>query len=188
MDSEDKIQIRLEFTPNPTTLKFVANRTLLEQGAANFTSKEKAQLSPLAGDLLEIPGLTAVLIGSNFVTVTKSPSGDWDVVAEEVPKTLENFLKSGRPVVSPEWKPEDRASGQETDVVKKIREVLDAEIRPAVAMDGGDIIFDKFENGVVFLHLQGACSSCPSSTATLRMGVEVRLKELIPEIREVVQV
>ncbi len=187
MSSAEKIQIRLEFTPNPTTLKFVVNRTLVEQGAANFTTKEKAKLSPLAAELLDIPGVAATLLGTNFVTVTKSPSGDWDVVAEEVPKTLERFLESGKPVLSSEWKPEDKATGNETDIEKRIREVLDSEIRPAVAMDGGDIIFDKFEDGTAFLPLQGACSGCPSSTATLRMGVEVRLKELIPEIREVVQ-
>ena len=184
---QNKVEIRLEFTPNPTTLKFVVNQTLLPTGSANFTDPNKTADAPLAEALMKVSGVTAVLIGTNFVTVTKGPTGEWDVVAEEIPKTIESFLTSGKTPFSPNWKPADTSNEKDTELEKKIREVLDAEIRPAVAMDGGDILFDRFEDGVVYLHLQGACSSCPSSTATLRMGVEVRLKELIPEIREVVQ-
>ena len=189
MDSAN-VSISLEFTPNPNTLKFVVNRTFLERGAANFTSVEKADKAPLAQKLFSVPGVKGVLVGTNFVTITKSPEGDWDVLADQVPLTIETHLKSGAAVFSPDFAHAAPAipTGDQSEIEKKIREVLDNEIRPAVAMDGGDITFGKFEEGIVYLHLQGSCSSCPSSVATLKMGVEMRLKEVIPEVKEVVQV
>lgn len=188
--STEPVSISLEFTPNPNTLKFVVNRTFMERGAANFLNKAKAEHAPLAHKLFDIPGVDAVMVGTNFVTITKSAAGSWDVLAEEVPKTIEKQITSGGEIFDKDWDPASltAATGNETDIEKKIREVLDNEIRPAVAMDGGDITFGKYEDGVVYLHLQGSCSSCPSSVATLRMGVETRLKEVVPEIREVVQV
>jgi len=183
----DAVSISLEFTPNPNTLKFVANRQFMDKGAANFTAAGQTKESPLAKALFQIPGVSAVMIGTNFVTITKAAEGDWDVLAEQVPETISDHLKSGAPALTPEWKA-PAATGDETEVEKKIKEILDNEIRPAVAMDGGDILFGRYDNGVVYLHLQGACSSCPSSIATLKMGVEARLKEIIPEIKEVVQV
>jgi Fe-S cluster biogenesis protein NfuA len=184
-----EVTISLEFTPNPNTLKFVTNQSFLERGAANFPEASKAEPSPLAQKLFAIPGIAGVMIGTNFVTITKAPNGDWDIVAEEVPKTIETFVKSGASIFKAGWQPEaPKSSGPAGDIENKIREVLDNEIRPAVAMDGGDITFEKFEEGVVYLHLQGSCSSCPSSVATLKMGVETRLKEVVPEIKEVVQV
>ena len=188
MDTQP-ITVSLEFTPNPNTLKFVVNRTLVEKGAANFTDLTKAAHSPLAQKIFSVPGIQAILIGTNFVTITKSPSGSWDILAEEVPKAIENHLGSGSPLFDPNWNFDaPTASGQDSEIERKIKEVLDKEIRPAVAMDGGDITFGKYENGIVYLYLQGACSSCPSSIATLRMGVETRLKEVVPEIKEVVQI
>ncbi len=186
--STEPVSISLEFTPNPNTLKFVVNRNFLEKGAANFTDRAKAAHSPLAQTLFEVPGVEALLIGINFVTITKSTTGSWDILAEDIPKAIESHLSAGKPVFDPNWKFEGSASAQDTETERKIKEVLDNEIRPAVAMDGGDITFGKYEDGIVYLHLQGACSSCPSSIATLRMGVETRLKEVVPEIKEVVQV
>lgn len=188
----EKIQISLEFTPNPNTLKFVVNKRLLEKGAANFLSLEEAkQKSPLAQVLFSISGVSAVMIGPNFITITKSVEGDWDVVAEQVPQKIESHLVSNLAIFSENYNPSEPTSTsskpEDQEIEKKIREILDTEIRPAVAMDGGDITFGKFENGIVYLSLQGSCSSCPSSTATLKMGVETRLKELIPEVKEVVQ-
>jgi Fe-S cluster biogenesis protein NfuA len=185
-----KVSVSLEFTPNPNTLKFVVGQQLLEKGAANFADVSKASPSPMAQKLFAVPGVKGVLIGTNFVTITKGPEGDWDVVAEEVPKTLESFLTSGTPIFEAGFDPAaaSASSGTGSDVEKRIKEVLDNEIRPAVAMDGGDITFGKFEDGIVYLHLQGACSTCPSSIATLKMGVETRLKEVVPEVKEVVQV
>lgn len=183
------VMINLEFTPNPNTLKFVVNRTLIERGAANFSESSKADNSPLAQKLFAVPGVSGVLIGTNFVTITKAADGDWDVIADEVPKAIEGLLQSGQPVFVPGFDPNaSSGASNESEIEKRIREVLDNEIRPAVAMDGGDITFGKFEDGIVYLHLQGACSSCPSSIATLKMGVETRLKEVIPQIKEVVQV
>jgi Fe-S cluster biogenesis protein NfuA len=188
--NQDLVTVTLEFTPNPNTLKFVVNRQFLERGAANFTDVEKASVSPLAHKLFQIKGIAGVMIGTNFITITKGNDGDWDVIAEEVPKTVEAFVLSGAAFFSKEWSMNTptESTGENAEIELKIKEVLDNEIRPAVAMDGGDITFGKYEDGVVYLHLQGACSSCPSSVATLKMGVETRLKEVIPQVKEVVQV
>ena len=186
------VQISLEFTPNPNTLKFVVTPPLFKQGAANFTEKSAAEKSPLARKLFEVPGVAALLIGSNFVTITKTPDGDWDVLADKVPETIDQHVTSRQPIFEEGYDPMARtgtsSTGPQAEIENRIREILDTEIRPAVAMDGGDITFGRYEEGVVYLHLQGACSSCPSSVATLKMGVETRLKEMIPEIKEVVQV
>lgn len=188
--SNDQVSVTVEYTPNPNTLKFAVNRTLLERGAANFTDVSKAEKAPLAKKLFGVPGVAAVMIGPNFVTVTKSPDSSWDALAEGVPKMLEIHLRAGEPIFSPDFStlPPEQTSGPNAEIERKIREVLDNEIRPAVAMDGGDITFGKYEDGLVYLHLQGSCSSCPSSIATLKMGVETRLKAVVPEIKEVVQI
>ncbi|MFM8270334.1 MAG: NifU family protein [Pseudomonadota bacterium] len=188
----ENIQISLEFTPNPNTLKFVVNTRFMERGAANFLTPDQTKdKSPLADALFKVAGVSAVMIGPNFITITKATQGDWDTIAEQVPQTVEKHLKSALPVFSPGFDPmastASSSKPEDQEIEKKIREILDTEIRPAVAMDGGDITFGKFEDGIVYLSLQGACSSCPSSTATLKIGVETRLKELIPEIKEVVQ-
>ncbi len=187
----EPLSINLEFTPNPHSLKFVVNRTLLERGAYNFTSSEKAQKAPLALKLFEIPGVEGVMIGTGFVTITKAITGDWDVLADRVPTTLETHLNAGLPVVDPDFveaQSQTASSGGESEIENRIREILDTDIRPAVAMDGGDITFDHYADGVVYLELRGACSTCSHSMATLKMGVETRLKDAIPEVKEVVQV
>jgi len=179
--------VSLEFTPNPNTLKFVVNRELLAQGAANFADRSKADgKSTLASKLFNTPGVGGVMIGRNFVTITKTETGDWDIVHEKSRDILEQHLSAGLPIVDESAMNANAQGGG--DVEQKIREILDNEIRPAVAMDGGDITFDKYEDGVVYLFLQGSCAGCPSSTATLKMGIETRLREAIPEIREVVSI
>lgn len=187
-----QVSITLEFTPNPNTLKFVVNHQFLERGAANFTDESKTTTSPLAKKLFQVPGIQGVMIGTNFVTVTKGMQGDWDIVAEQVPKTIESHLQSNEPIFTAEYfenlAKAPAGSGSSSEIELKIREVLDNEIRPAVAMDGGDITFGRYEDGVVYLQLQGSCSSCPSSVATLKMGVETRLKEVVPEVKEVVAI
>lgn len=188
MSAQERIDISLEFTPNPNTLKYVTNRTLLERGAANFSSQNAAERSPLAKRLFSVLGVSAVMIGKNFVTVTKGAEGDWEGLNRGVNEVLADHLGKNMPVVDADFTtggPTGQGSGAIED---KIREILDREIRPAVAMDGGDITFEKFENGTVYLYLQGSCSGCPSSTATLKMGIENRLKEAIPEVQEVVSV
>jgi len=184
---ETPIAITLEFTPNPNTLKFVVNRPLLDQGTANFSHADAATHAPLAKEVFQVPGVSAVMLGTNFVTITKAPTGDWDVIAEQVPQAVERLLLSGEPIVDAEWLAAQRDPTTATnELEQKIIDILDSEIRPAVAMDGGDITFGRFEDGIVYLQLQGSCSSCPSSSATLKLGVEARLKERIPEVLEVV--
>jgi Fe-S cluster biogenesis protein NfuA len=183
------VYVSLEFTPNPNTLKYSVNRTLLEKGALNVLNKKDAEAkSPLALKLLDIPGISAVMIGKDFVTVTKTEEGDWDVVHKNTSGTIESHLAASLPVVNLDALSESAHGGGGSQIETKIKEILDAEIRPAVAMDGGDITFDRYEAGVVYLYMQGSCAGCPSSTATLKMGIETRLKEQIPEVLEVVAV
>lgn len=180
------IYVSLEFTPNPNTLKYVVNRDLVRK-TVNFSKPADADLrSPLAAKLFAIPGISNVMIGRNFVTVSKTEEGDWDVVHKGASSTIEKHLAANELVV--EESADEASSENSSEVEAKIKEILDNEIRPAVAMDGGDITFDRYEDGIVYLHLQGACSGCPGAAMTLKMGVENRLREAIPEIVEVVSV
>ena len=185
--SAEPLEIAAEMTPNPNTLKFNVNRVLAESGSMNFTDPEKAKTVPLPEKLFEIENVIGVMVGRNFVTVTKSPSANWQPLVEPITKSLRTLLESGQPLFGQTQETPEAASGA-SDIETKIRQILDQEIRPAVAMDGGDITFHGFKDGVVTLHLQGSCSSCPSSVMTLKMGVENRLKSLIPEVKEVIQV
>lgn len=185
------VNIQLEWTPNPNTLKYVVDTALLPRGAMNFQSKDVAEeKSPLARRLFDIRGVNAVMLGTNFVTVTKGDEGEWDELNDGVMTALDQHLSAGAEVVKAavldQWLNAVAAGGGELET--RIREILDAEIRPAVAMDGGDITLDRVENGTVYVHMQGSCSGCPSSTATLRMGIETRLREAFPELVEVVAV
>jgi Fe-S cluster biogenesis protein NfuA len=185
----NEVEVSLEFTPNPNTLKFLVNQALLDKGALNYTNLEAATNSPLAQKLFGVSGITGVMIGHNFITITKGEQGDWEQIHQATVDTITTHLKSGGKVVEGDVSsaPVNHTSAT-GEVESQIRKVLDEEIRPAVAMDGGDITFDKYENGVVYLFLQGSCSGCPSSTMTLKMGIETRLKELVPEIKEVVAI
>jgi Fe-S cluster biogenesis protein NfuA len=182
------IEIRLEFTPNPNALKYVLDElVLLPRGTASFTNKAAAEGSPLAKRLMAIPGVAACMIGKNFVSVTKSEEGDWEVLDLKTRDALKAHVASGEPAVNPLSL--DQAAvppAEETELTKRIREVLDRDIRPAVAMDGGDVVFERFEAGVVYLYMQGSCAGCPSATATLKMGIETRLRQAVPEVQEVV--
>ncbi len=185
----NEVYVSLEFTPNPNTLKYSVNRTLLERGAMNFVQKADAeQKSPLAARLFAVPGISGVMLGRDFVTVTKTEDGDWDVVHKSCSQIVEDHLVQGLPVVNAEFLGQEAHKGGSSEIEKKIREILDNEIRPAVAMDGGDITFERFEGGIVYLYMQGSCAGCPSSTATLKGGIEARLREAIPEVVEVVAV
>ncbi len=182
------VNISAQITPNPHTLKFVVDRMLLEYGSIDFSNREKAATSPLVLKLYGIDGVTAIMVGTNFVSVTKSNSVDWTNLAEPVISILQKELDSGETGVDVSLLTASTTSEGGSDIEARIREILDNEIRPAVAMDGGDITFHSYEDGIVMLRLQGACSSCPSSTLTLKMGIENRLREEIPEIRDVVQI
>ena len=149
---------------------------------------EADEQSPLASRLLEIAGISGVMIGRNFVTVTKTEDGDWDLVHKSASSLIEKHLGENQPVFKEGALEQAPDAAAQSEVERKIREILDNEVRPAVAMDGGDISFEKYEDGVVYVYMQGSCSGCPSSTMTLKMGIETRLREAIPEIVEVVAV
>ena len=182
------VQLSAEMTPNPNTVKFIVDREFLESGSYDFPDKEKAKNSPLAEKLFTVDGAAGVLIGTNFITVTKTPHAEWQVVAPLVANAIQDFFMTGEAPVLQSAVPSANVSEGNGEIERKIKTVLDEEIRPAVARDGGDIIFYGYKDGIVTLHLQGSCSSCPSSIMTLKMGVESRLKQVVPEIKEVVQV
>ena len=183
-----EVEIRLEFTPNPNALKYVLDdNTLLPRGTASFSDKAAAENSPLARRLMAIQGVASCMIGSNFVSVTKTEDGDWEVLDIKTRDALKEHVLSGEPAVNPLSLDQAKVpKGEETDLTRKIREVLDKEIRPAVAMDGGDVVFDSFTDGIVYVYMQGSCAGCPSSTATLKMGIETRIRQAVPEVQEVV--
>jgi Fe-S cluster biogenesis protein NfuA len=178
--------IQTERTPNPATLKFLPGCPVMETKTANFTDAGAAQRSPLATALFGIDGISGVFLGSDFITVTKADDKDWDIMKPQILGAIVEHFQSGKPVID---EPADAAtageSGQEGSISAQIKELIDTRVRPAVAQDGGDIIFKGFENGVVYLHMQGSCSGCPSSTATLKHGIENMLRYYIPEVTEV---
>jgi Fe-S cluster biogenesis protein NfuA len=182
------VSIQLEWTPNPNTIKYVVDQQLIPSGAVAFKNRESAEgRSPLAHKLLGIEGVSAVMLGANFVTVTKGEAGEWDEMNDRVMETLDRHLSAGEPVTVGDVS-SGHSNQSETEIERQIRDILDAEIRPAVMNDGGDITLDRFENGIVYLHMRGSCSGCPSSLMTLKMGIEERLRDAIPEVEEVVPV
>jgi len=182
--------IQTEQTPNPATLKFLPGRDVVTQGVVDFVDPEAAQASPLARRVFDIEGVTGVFLGSDFVTVTKAAGEDWYALKPAVLGAIMEHFMSGDPVLEPGGElAEDAAPDEEEDeLAKQIRELIDSRVRPAVAQDGGDIIFRGFERGVVYLHMRGACSGCPSATVTLKNGIENLLRYYVPEVVEVRQV
>lgn len=180
--------IQTEQTPNPATLKFLPGLTVLESGTADFSSAEKvAGRSPLAGRLFEVEGVAAVFFGHDFITITKLADQDWYVMKPAILGVIMEHFTAGGPVMTETtgMMAASTANDDDDEIVKQIKELIDTRVRPAVAMDGGDIVFHGFEEGVVFLEMQGACAGCPSSTATLKMGIENMLRHYIPEVVEV---
>ena len=176
--------IQTEQTPNPATLKFIPGETVLDEGTADFKTAGAAEKSPLASRLFQIDGISGVFFGSDFITVTKLDDEDWQVLKPQILGVVMEHYTSGRPILLEDATAED--DGEDDDeIVAQIKELLDTRVRPAVAQDGGDIIFEKFEEGVVYLHMQGACAGCPSSTATLKHGIENMLRYYVPEVEEV---
>ncbi|MGO4853761.1 NifU family protein [Phaeovulum sp. W22_SRMD_FR3] len=180
--------IQTESTPNPATLKFLPGLTVLDMGTADFPSAEAAQKSPLARRIFAVPGVTGVFFGSDFVTVTKDEATAWDHAKPAILGAVMEHFQSGAPVMEGEAVAAGGHAahdGPDGAIVAQIKELLDTRVRPAVAQDGGDITFHGFERGVVYLHMQGACAGCPSSTLTLKMGIENLLRHYIPEVTEV---
>lgn len=179
--------IQTESTPNPATLKFLPGLTVLDAGTADFPAPETAGKSPLARRIFAVDGVTGVFLGSDFVTVTKAEAVLWEHIKPAILGAIMEHFQSGAPVIEGERTEDAHAEedGPDRDIVRQIKELLDTRVRPAVAQDGGDITFHGFDRGVVYLHMQGACAGCPSSTLTLKMGIENLLRHYIPEVIEV---
>jgi Fe-S cluster biogenesis protein NfuA len=179
--------IQTEQTPNPATLKFLPGCAVAAKGTANFTNAASASVSPLAERLFSLSNVTGVFLGADFITVTKEDEGDWYNLKPAILAVIMEHFTVGRPVFvgGDGVASEAGADDEDDEVVAQIKELLETRVRPAVAQDGGDIIFHDFEDGVVYLHMQGSCSGCPSSTATLKAGIENMLRHYIPEVVEV---
>ena len=178
-------RMHAERTPNPNSIKWVLGQALVEGSAsAQFSARPAADVSPLARSLFDVPGVESVFLASNFVTVTKRGDVEWTDLAQPIVDAIKQCVGSGAQALGPAFKPE--AGRAPNEIVARILRVLDEEVRPAVAMDGGDIVFSDFKDGIVELYMHGSCSGCPSSTATLKHGIESRLRELIPEVQGVV--
>lgn len=181
--------IQTEHTPNPATLKFIPGKAVLDDGTVDYRSKSEATGSPLATRLFGIDGVTGVFLGSDFISVTKGEA-EWPHIKPAILGAIMEHYMSGAPVVDSGENTDQDAQleqydAKDEDTVKTIKELLDTRVRPAVANDGGDITFQGFKDGVVFLHMRGACAGCPSSTATLRHGIENLLKHFCPDVQEV---
>jgi Fe-S cluster biogenesis protein NfuA len=179
--------IQTEQTPNPATLKFLPGQAVMPEGVAEFTdAREAERLSPLAARLFRVEGVTGVYLGRDFVSVTKAGDEEWHLLKPAVLGAIMEHYLSGDPVALEGARlGGDAAAEDEDPTVRQIKELIEARVRPAVAQDGGDIVFHGFERGVVYLHLRGACSGCPSSIVTLKNGIENLLKYYVPEVVEV---
>lgn len=184
------VSIYTEMTPNPETMKFVANKLLYPGKSIDFPEEASATPSPLAKELFAFPFIRSVFIASNFITLTKTPDTLWEDVIPTVREFLKQYLEEGKAVINEELvvKKADTntVSADDSDVVKRIKELLENYVKPAVEMDGGAISYKGYENGVVKLMMQGSCSGCPSSMVTLKAGIEGMMKRMIPEVKEVV--
>ena len=183
--------IQTEATPNPLTLKFLPGREVLKNGTADFPSADEAERSPLAQRLFQVDGVAGVFLGHDFVSITKGEASDWYQMKPALLGIIMEHFPSGRPALAETGSDTGQAehgtefAPEDAGIVDQIKELLDTRVRPAVAQDGGDIVFRGFERGVVYLNMRGACAGCPSSTATLKMGIENMLRHYIPEVVEV---
>jgi Fe-S cluster biogenesis protein NfuA len=180
------MNIQTEHTPNPSSQKFLPGKIVMEKGTADFRNIEEAKRSPLALNLFKIDGVEGVFFGSDFISITKSDNHEWQMLKSSISETIIEYYKSGAAIMlQGEEDNSDTSNTEDSEAVVKIKEILETKVRPAVAKDGGDITFQSFDNGIVYLQMQGSCSGCPSSTATLKAGIENMLKHYIPEVREV---
>ena len=180
--------IQTERTPNPATLKFLPGEAVMSSGTADFRDVESAERSPLARRLFQVEGVTGVFFGGDFVSVSKSDDADWQLLKPVILGVIMEHFVAGHPLLlddAAQTAEEVADDGADAEIIAQIRELLDTRVRPAVAQDGGDITYQGFQNGVVMLQLQGSCQGCPSSTMTLKMGIENMLKHYIPEVVEV---
>jgi len=179
--------IQTEATPNPATLKFIPGRTVLDTGTMEFSNRDAATRSPLAERLFGVPGVAGVFLGSDFITVTKSDA-EWQHIKPAILGAIMEHFMSGAPIVSGAMEAagaDEFFASEDAETVAIIKELIETRVRPAVANDGGDITFRGFKDGIVFLHMKGSCSGCPSSTATLKHGIQNLLRHFVPDVVEV---
>ncbi len=180
------VHLYMEANPNPNSLKFVANFMLVEEGVSfDYPSAESAENSQLAKELFNFAAVQRVFIASNFVTVTKSEEVEWPEIQSVIRDHIKQYLESGQLAVSASFDKDPLFDENDSETVKKIKGILDEYIRPAVEQDGGAIVFHSFHDGIVKVHLQGSCSGCPSSTVTLKAGIQNLLTRMLPEVKEV---
>jgi Fe-S cluster biogenesis protein NfuA len=177
--------IQTQQTPNPATLKFLPGVAVMTSGTADFKTAESAQNSPLAMRLFSLQGVNGVFLGHDFVSVSKADDTDWSVLKPMVLALLMEHFSTGQLVMNADVGDDAEKSQDDDPVSVQIRELIETRVRPAVMMDGGDIVFDRFEDGIVFVKMRGACSGCPSSTMTLKSGIENMLRHYVPEVQEV---
>ncbi len=177
--------IQTEETPNPNTLKFNPGVSVLSEGTIEFKDNNSAKISNLADLIFSINGIERVFLAEEFVSVTKNSNFNWEILKPLILTAIMEHYASGKEVIKKSKTKKNVNKNEDTEVVKQIKELIDQRVRPAVAMDGGDISFCSFEDGVVTLQMKGACAGCPSSTATLKMGIENMLRHYIPEVVEV---
>ena len=177
--------IQTEDTPNPLTIKFLPGKEVMKTGTADFKNNELAVNSPLASRLFEVDGVDGVFLGSDFISVTKKKEEEWFSLKPSILGKIMEHYASGDDVLKLDKNEKSVPDIEDSDTVQQIKKLLETRVRPAVAMDGGDIQFESFEDGIVTLLMKGACSGCPSSTATLKMGIENMLRHYIPEVQEV---
>ena len=182
----NSVKVTFEATPNPSTMKFNFHQKISDS-SLDVPNVEIAERSPLAAKVFGFPWTSAVFIGEDFVTVTKQDWVEWNVLAAPLAGLLGEHIESGQPVLI-DFVTANDESENDSPIVKQIKRILQTEIKPVVALDGGDIVFAKYENNILSIHMRGACAGCPSSQATLKDGIEVRFKQLIPEIKEVVSI
>ncbi len=182
--------IETEGTPNPATLKFLPGMPVMGQSTADFAAADAAARSPLAQGLFALPGVARVFLGGDFITVTKTDAVAWPALKPQVLGAIMEHFVAGRPVMdgAADAVTEEAIAPEDEEIVAQIKELLDTRVRPAVASDGGDIVFKGYRDGIVRLHMQGACSGCPSSRATLKHGIENMLRHYVPEVIGVEQV
>jgi Fe-S cluster biogenesis protein NfuA len=181
--------IETEGTPNPATLKFLPGREVMGAGTADFAAAAAAERSPLAAAIFNLPGVARVFLGGDFITVTKTEETAWQALKPQVLGAIMEHFVAGRPVIEgADAEADEDVSPEDAEIVAQIKELLDTRVRPAVAGDGGDIVFRGYRDGIVKLHMQGACSGCPSSSATLKHGIENMLRHYVPEVQRVEQV
>ena len=180
------MNIQTESTPNPSSLKFLPGKIVMEKETADFRNVEEAKRSPFALNLFKIDGVEGVFFGSDFISITKGDNHEWQMLKSPISETIIECYKSGTAIMLQGEEDKTGTSNiEDNEAVIKIKKIIDTKVRPAVARDGGDITFQSFDKGIVYLQMKGSCSGCPSSTATLKAGIENMLKHYIPEVREV---